>query len=725
MTRGNLYEQIYRFANLRAAWQRVEESDGCAGIDGVSLWQFNLHLEDELTRLHRELANRGYAPLPLLRFLIAREDGRQRQLAVPTVRDRVAQHALIAVVAPIFEAEFESCSFAYRKGRSVQQAIQQIETLREAGYQWVVEADITAYFDNIDHELLFNRLAQLLADGEIQKLIRQWVAGRVYDGANVIQLEKGLPQGAPLSPMLANLYLDSFDEQLLSAGEKLVRFADDFVILCQSKPKAEAALRLTRELLAGLKLTLNDEKTQVTSFLEGFKYLGATFTRSLCLLPPRRSKRASTPAAVIRPPALPVWHLSQQVFNPTLREGLREALLQEAPNLLDPTANVKTPVATPVATLPHETPAATESPATDESVILPAPQTLADRESPPPTLYSLRTLYLQQHGIVLRCEDEHLRVMKEDVELLSLPAFKVDQIVVFGNAHITTPAMRFCLRQNILILLLSGQGKFYGAIEPVGKQNMRLQQLQFALQSDSARTLAIARQLVAGKITNCRAFLQKRNRAAPSPALQQAIESLQQSLQKLAEVTTLDQLRGIEGSAAVAYFAALADCFAEPFVFTKRSRRPPLDPVNAMLSFGYAMLFNNLYALARARGLNPYVGSLHDMQPGHPAFCSDLLEELRAPIVDSMVVTLTNKRLLSPADFQLDRDESGAAVGCLLTEPGRRIFIAQFEKRMNTILQHPRAKIRTTWRGCIDLQISNYIQFLRGEVAAYTPIEIR
>jgi hypothetical protein len=175
-----------------------------------------------------------------------------------------------------------------------------------------------------------SRVAELVDHPRILRLISQWIAARVYDGQAITQMEKGLPQGAPISPMLANLYLDTFDEQMLHSGQKLVRFADDFLVLCKSKPRAEDALRLTKSLLSGLRLTLNDDKTRVTNFAEGFKYLGATFTRSLVLVPPPRRNVAALQPDVMMPPPLPILRVNtgrsaRRPFNPGMREGMREA----------------------------------------------------------------------------------------------------------------------------------------------------------------------------------------------------------------------------------------------------------------------------------------------------------------------------------------------------------------------------------------------------------------
>ena len=223
-----------------------------------------------------------------------------------------------------------------------------------------------------------------------------------------------------------------------------------------------------------------------------------------------------------------------------------------------------------------------------------------------------------------------------------------------------------------------------------------------------------------------------------------AINELAAFKSQLDSAATLDQLRGYEGAASASYFKGFAACLPASFAFQKRNRQPPLDPVNALLSFGYTLLFYNIYALVRARGLSPYVGMLHSLRQGHPALCSDLIEELRAPVVDSLVTGLLNKLIFTPTDFYYD--DAGCQVNaaippdivlptdaptppdsraCYLTDKARRTFVAQFERRMQTVVVHPRAGIRTTWRGCIDLQIAHLIQVLRGEAEKYLPLEIR
>ena len=729
------YDNLCDLSRLRQAWLRVEDSDGCAGVDGVTVEHFALNLDAELAALSRELTAGSYEPLPLIMFKVPKSAGGERVLRVPAVRDRVVQNALIAEILPAFEAEFEDCSFAYRKGRSVDQALDEIESLHQQGYEWLVDGDIRDYFDSVDHSLLFEMADKLVPDPRARLLIRKWVSARVYDGEKIVPLEKGLPQGAPISPLLANLYLDRFDERILE-DHKLVRFADDFLVLCKTEPKAAAAFRLTASLLADLKLNLAEEKSRVTNFQDGFKYLGATFIRGLCLRSKSGRKNKDTHSAIVLPPRLKILRgnaAGDRRFNTSLSDGLVNAFgnlsTQDVPSFMKQSERPKSPRVEAVSgqpsiggAVPTGEEARREETGNGEINDSGAPSEI------PPSLFTLHTLYIHEHGAVIRCEDQHLHVLKKDVELISLPAFKLDHIVLFGNTQITTPTLKFCLKHGITIALLSGNGAFLGAVEAPGNENVLLHREQFRRSADADFVLDTAGAIVAGKIANCRTLLQRRQRSNPDHRIESAIQGIASVGRLLDAAKDLDQIRGVEGAATRHYFSGFAACVREPFRFEKRTRRPPLDPVNALLSFGYSLLFYNIYAITRARGLLPYVGSLHDLQQGHPALCSDLIEEFRAPVVDSLVTGLLNKRVFSLADFSLSGGaDSGmeSPAGCYLTDAARRRFVIHFEERMNTVFRHPKAGLRTTWRGCIDIQVSLYIRAVRGEHDRYAPFEMQ
>lgn len=275
--------------NLSKAFRRVKENRGGPGIDGVSIVDFEQNLEANLAHLRKGITQKTYFPLPLLKILVDKGNGEARPLLIPCVRDRVAQSAVMEVIEPIFEAEFEQCSYAYRRGRSVKQAVHQVKEYRDKGYHWVVDADIDAYFENIDHSLLFGKVKRLIDDPDLIRLIEVWVKADVWDGEKITRLPKGIPQGAVISPLLANLFLDQLDEELMGRGFKLVRFADDFVILCKSSEKAKEASEVTDRILE--KLSLELDEADIVSFDQGFKYLGVYFVRSLIFVPFDRPKR--------------------------------------------------------------------------------------------------------------------------------------------------------------------------------------------------------------------------------------------------------------------------------------------------------------------------------------------------------------------------------------------------------------------------------------------------
>lgn len=286
-----LMKRLINADNLLSGWRRVLDNHGCAGADGVSITDFQKDLPRNLKSLAEEISKASYKPLPLLKILVdkGKGNGESRILSVPTVRDRIAQASALNILEPTFEAEFEHCSYAYRKGRSWQQAIQKVREHYEQGYRWVLDADVDAYFDSVPHERLLSKVRRLVADDDLYYLLSLWVKAEVWDGSKISRVKKGIPQGSAVSPMLANLYLDELDEGLLAQGIRLVRYADDFVILCKTQEKAESAAALTEEILKRMELCLDE--SEIVTFEKGFKFLGVIFLHSHALIPFGKEKK--------------------------------------------------------------------------------------------------------------------------------------------------------------------------------------------------------------------------------------------------------------------------------------------------------------------------------------------------------------------------------------------------------------------------------------------------
>lgn len=280
-----LWDKTYAPANLQSAFDKVWRNGGSPGADEQTVAHFARRAEEELQRLHEQLRDGAYRPQPVRRAWIDKPGSNEkRPLGIPAVRDRIVQGALRHVLEPLFETDFAEHSYGFRPGKGAKDALRRVDTLLKAGHVWVVDADLKSYFDTIPHDRLLALVKERVADGRVLALVESFLRAGVLEESKGWQpTERGTPQGGVISPLLANLYLNPLDHQMAAAGWAMVRYADDFVILCRSEAEAQAALAAVRHWVSGAGLTLHPEKTRVVDARApgGFDFLGYHFERGM------------------------------------------------------------------------------------------------------------------------------------------------------------------------------------------------------------------------------------------------------------------------------------------------------------------------------------------------------------------------------------------------------------------------------------------------------------
>jgi RNA-directed DNA polymerase len=275
----SLMDKVFAGSNLMASYSKVAANDGAPGVDHVTVEAFGTDLEGNVARLTAALRDGSYEPQAIRRVYIPKPgSSEQRPIGIPTIRDRVAQGAVRHVLEPIFEREFAASSYGFRPGMGCQDALRRVDELLKQGFVYVVDADLKSFFDTIPHDRLMSRVREHIADGRVLRLIESFLQAGILDGLEEWEPEAGAPQGAVLSPLLSNIYLNPLDHQMAADGFAMVRYADDFVILCRSQAEADQALALVRQWCTAERLVLHPNKTRIVNVrTEGFDFLGYHF----------------------------------------------------------------------------------------------------------------------------------------------------------------------------------------------------------------------------------------------------------------------------------------------------------------------------------------------------------------------------------------------------------------------------------------------------------------
>ena len=641
---------------LQVAWGLVQRGTRSAGVDGITLDLFAGAAREQIRDLFRQLGRERYIASPAKGFYLPKKSGGQRLIGISTVRDRIVQRFLLQGLYPQLEAAISESAFAYRPGLSIYSAVERVMERYRHQPAWVVKTDIQQFFDTLSWPLLLNQLEQLgLAPFQVRLIEQQLKAGIVIQG-QYCRLNQGVLQGSALSGALANLYLSEFDRQCLEADIPLVRYGDDCIAVCQSLLEASRSLALMQDWIEEVYLKLNPQKTRIIPPGEAFTFLGHQFCNGQVQAPERRS--------------------------PSKAQKPRSAT---APSYGPPKA----------------------------CSIVKSKQTTSSTDN----YWSdgMTTLYISDQGAYLRVKHQQFQVFHQESLRCSIPASRVSHIVVFGCCNISHGAVGLALRRRIPVLYLASNGRYFGRLHTEGHAQVEYltQQVQKSLDPEFAR--AQAQSIILGKLHNSRVLLQRLSRRRKTKDAADAIAALTDLAAQVSKADSLETMLGYEGQAANVYFQAYATLLKGKFAFEKRTRRPPTDPVNSLLSLGYTLLSQNLHSMVEAAGLHIHFGNLHLPQKNRPSLVCDLVEEFRALVVDSLVAYLINSNIFTEEDFT----PPDARGGVYLFPDALKKFLKHWEDTLQKTVTHPHTGYKVSYRRCFELQVWEYVACLMGERGVY------
>ncbi|GAX62152.1 hypothetical protein SCALIN_C28_0356 [Candidatus Scalindua japonica] len=332
----------------------------------------------------------------------------------------------------------------------------------------------------------------------------------------------------------------------------------------------------------------------------------------------------------------------------------------------------------------------------------------------------MANLYLTEQGSILRKTGDRLIVEKDDEILLDVQCHKIDAVLIFGNVQFTTQSVHELFEHGIEMAILTRTGKLIGQITSPATKNIDLRISQFNKYGDYGFRLAFAKKIVAGKIKNSLQVMRWFSYNHPDRDFKSENSAISARLREVENITQIEQLFGIEGSAAKSYFDAYGKMFLETLEFTGRRKHPSTDPVNALLSFGYTIIFNEISSLLDGIGFDPYLAYFHSIDYGRASLASDLMEEFRAPIADRFTLYLVNNRIIGEADFYANPKGGGVY---LKREPLKRYF-REYEKMINREFVHPNTGENSTWRKCFRIQAETLAAHIQNE-RPYVPFELK
>jgi len=560
---------------------------------------FNFNEEDFADEIYTEIKEKRYSPSPNNAFLIKKKSGGERMIEKLNFRDIVVQQYLLRTISGFFDRMFEEESIGYRKGFSRDKAMELFNYAVSGGCRYVIESDIDDFFPSVEHDKL-KKILEFYLPGK-DELIKELLFSCLKNGyvlkGKYNERIKGISQGSPLSPLFANLYLDSFDEEIKKLDVKMIRYADDFIILTKTEDEAKKILSGSKELLSELGLEINKEKTSIKPIEDGFYFLGMRFSKS------------------------------DAAFDK-----------EEVDKILK------------------------------------------------------KPLYVTEPYIFLSLNGESVEITKNRKVIEEIPLRRISEVIAMESMCLSSALLTKCVRYNIPVTITLSSGYYITTIKPDSKKYYDILSLHGKKYDSLSETerVAVAKEIAAKKISGYISLFKQRYIKGENVF----IRDLVGNIGDIYQCSMVEQVRGIEGSAAKKVYREL-NVFIdnEFFKIRKRERKNP-DMINSLLNFGYYLLFSRINATMRASGLNPYLGFLHSSRDNYESLVCDIEELFRAR-VDRFIIRMVNLKVITPEDF------TETNKGFYLKRDAVKKFLNQFEAEMNK-----KKKGKLSLKEIIYLQVS-------------------
>lgn len=691
MDNKSLFERLFSLDHLMAAWDIVSRKNSSGGVDGDSVKDFEKDLRKNLSALSSELAQGLWKPQPYLRIEVPKKTGEKRKLGLLTVKDKIVQVALKLLIEPRFEKIFVSNSYAYRANKGALKAIRRVDTeCKDKSLTVALRLDIDNFFDSIDHEILKARLLPVVPDQEIVRLIMLCVKmGSVKrSGGDFTADTVGIPQGAVISPLLSNLYLQSFDQSACGRCAHYIRYADDFVLLCKDKEEAERLLgEISDYLSQKLKLKLNEPV--IASIDEGFEFLGIVVKKDALTISAQKKDQLIKDIRSIRlgssgivPQDVKKWdgialyfgqilaqneleELDNILFTHLKEEVVRSKKLLANRNIVDTVISklsflsnsfklkakeIRSEIVKEYVASKKDDTATTDPDRLNEKIIKQRKNEFHKLEG------QNSEIIVSTPGAYLGCTKTGYVVKIKGKVALTVPFSSVKHITVIGEGvSLSSNLISAALRNKVSLDFFDKKGQHVGGMMSASSQQCKLWQMQ----SSTAISLRneLASQIVIGKANNqihLAKYFYKYHKQKMSGGdaliadLEKALDELKVYTKDKVALSKEDFRVGLvarEAQCAIKYWAFVKDLLKDDDTgFEKREQQGAIDKVNVMLNYGYGILYARIWRGLLSEGLNPYDSVIHVRQDDKPTFVFDVIELFRAPVVDRIVFSLIQKK---------------------------------------------------------------------------------